>query len=324
MKKNIFRFLTGLSIFIICGAPSIRFDALFPAFVPIPSHINSIGLVNRTATDEKLINIIEGTISGEFIGQDKAVSQQVLGGLMATLKESKKVEVVKVKEALIRKGVTKLFPEALSWYEVHKLCEEYHTDALIVLELYDSDYPAGTNTVIVTAGFRFYDPANETIYDEYILKHSRSWGGPKNENLLGTLNRFLVNDEVVNDASFDAGILYGQRISPSWFSVERKYYKRSKRDDNLAMGARMMEANDWDGAIVYLQKAIENGHRKTGGRASHNLAIVYEILGDLETAKDYAQKAYTIYNNKESKNYIQILNNRMLDVKRLKLQENQE
>lgn len=322
MRKTIIRILTGISVFLVCGAPSIRFDALFPALIPIPSHISSIGLVNRTATDEKLLNIIEGTISGEFIGQDKAISQQVLGGLMATLRESKKIEIVSVNEALKRQGISSIFPDPLSWYEVTSLCNEYNTNALIVLELYDTDYPAGANTVIVTAGFRFYDLVKKTIYDEYIMEHSLAWNGPKNETLLGNINRLIVNNDVVNNASFETGILYGQRISPSWFSVERKYYKKSKRDDNLALGARMMEANDWNGAIEYLQKAVETGHRKTCGRASHNLAIVYEILGDLDTSKDWAQKAYTLYNNKDSKNYIQILNNRIQDVKRLKLQEN--
>lgn len=287
-RNNISRILIGISIFLICGAPSIRFDALFPALVPIPSHITSVGLVNRTATDEKILNIIEGTISGEFIGQDKAISEKVINGLMITLKESQKYSIVRVKEALIRKGVTKLFPEPLSWYEVHKLCDENKTNAIIALELYDSDYPAGTNTVVITAGFRLYDAVKEKIYDEYILNHSLVWSGPRNENLLGTLNRFLVNDEVCSTASIEAGILYGQRISPSWFSVERRYYKKSKRDQNMAMGARMMEANDWEGAKNFLQKAIESGHRKTRGKAAHNLAVVYEILGDIDSARTWA------------------------------------
>jgi len=321
--KRIKRISAGMIIFALCAAPSIRFDALFPALVPIPKHITSIGLVNRTATDEKVLNIIEGTITGELLGQDKATSQFALGGVMAVLKESKKVEAKRIEQALIRKGVEELFPEPLSWYEVHKICKENHVDALIVLEVYDSDFPVGTNTVVITAGYRMYDAVKEIIQDEIIINTERSWGGPRNDNILGTINRLLVNNESSQDASYEAGILYGQRITPSWFSVERRYYKRSKGNDEFAAGARMMEANEWDGAIEYLSKALDNGKRKTKGRACHNLAVVYEILGDLETAKDYAQKAYTLYKNKKSKDYVYVLNDRMMDVKRLKMQENE-
>jgi hypothetical protein len=51
----------------------------------------------------------------------------------------------------------------------------------------------------------------------------------------------------------------------------------------------MMEANDWDSAIEELNVALENGrHRKVRGRAAHNLAVVYEILGDLPKAREYS------------------------------------
>jgi tetratricopeptide (TPR) repeat protein len=320
MKNKITTILVGVSIFLICGAPSIRFNALFPAFAPVPSHIKSVGLVNRTATDEKLVNIIEGSITGEIIGQDKALSQRVLEGVNARLKESADFEVVKVNEALIRDGILELFPDQLSWQEVHKICQKNNTDALIVMELYDSDYPLGTNTVIITAGFRFYDAVNEMVYDEYILKNSLAFRAPNTNTILGTLNKFVQNADAAIDASFEAGVIYAQRISPSWFSVERKYYKRSKGDQNMAIGARMMEANNWDGAIEALTVAAENGHRKTKGRACHNLAVVYEILGELDLAKEWAQKAYTNYKNKDSKYYVQVLNNRIIDVNMLKSQ----
>jgi len=90
---------------------------------------------------------------------------------------------------------------------------------------------------------------------------------------------------------------------------------------NIKIGARMMEVNNWDEAIVYLSEAVNTGKRKTKGRAAHNLAVVYEILGDLETAKLWAQDAWAKYRNKGSKNYSFILGNRIKEQRVLEYQE---
>jgi hypothetical protein len=54
--------------------------------------------------------------------------------------------------------------------------------------------------------------------------------------------------------------------------------------------------------------------------AAHNLAVVYEILRDLETARDWAQKAWAQYENRDSKDYAYQLNRRIQEGKRLKHQ----
>ena len=95
------------------------------------------------------------------------------------------------------------------------------------------------------------------------------------------------------------------------FPLSRKYYKRSKGDNNLAMGARMMEVNDWATAKSSLQQAVDTGKRKTRGRAAHNLAVVYEIEGNLLEAKSWAQTAWGNYKNKKSRDYLYDLNHRI-------------
>ncbi len=72
----------------------------------------------------------------------------------------------------------------------------------------------------------------------------------------------------------------------SWEEIERDYFTRPRKNPYLAEGARMMEVNDWDRAISALKKALETGDIKTMGRAAHNLAVVYEILGANSGAGD--------------------------------------
>lgn len=88
----------------------------------------------------------------------------------------------------------------------------------------------------------------------------------------------------------------------------------------MAEGARMMEANDWDHAIEALNRALENGHRKIKGRAAHNLAVVYEILGDLEKAREYARMAWGKYKIRKSRNYGFLLNERIKEQELLEYQ----
>ena len=131
----------------------------------------------------------------------------------------------------------------------------------------------------------------------------------------------LGDDDAMKNASYIAGTLYGKRITPFWIRAKRDYYKRSKRDPKMAEGARMMEVNNWNAAIEAFQLAIEHGHRKTKGRAAHNLSVVYEILGDIDLAHATASDAWGKYKNKASKEYSALLKQRMREIDKLKLQE---
>lgn len=84
----------------------------------------------------------------------------------------------------------------------------------------------------------------------------------------------------------------------------------------------MMQLNDWDKAIADLKSATETGNRKARGRAAHNLAVVYEILGDLETAKEWTTVAWGRYKEKKSRDYGYVLTNRINEQAYLKRQLN--
>ena len=57
------------------------------------------------------------------------------------------------------------------------------------------------------------------------------------------------------------------------------------------------------GTQYALERALENGHKKVRGKAAHNLAVIYEINGDLDKAKEYASLAWGKYKEKESRDY---------------------
>jgi len=196
----------------------------------------------------------------------------------------------------------------------------------MAIEIFDSDFiivPKVSQTVSVQAGIRMYDPAEQNIVDQYIFSHQMAVGGSVT-TIAAAIGSMINKSAAIREVSYDAGIIYGRRISPSWYRVSREYYRKPKKDHNLAEGARMMEVNDWEAAKISLLQAVETGKkRKIKGRAAHNLAVVHEVEGNLAEAKSWAQVAWGKHRNKDSKEYVYDLNRRINQAQILEQQLNQ-
>ena len=80
-------------------------------------------------------------------------------------------------------------------------------------------------------------------------------------------------------------------------------------------------ANQWEEAAEIWRSLINNAREsKTAGKAAHNMAVAAERAGHLESALDWANKAYLEFGNKSSKNYGQDLQWRIEDAKRVEEQ----
>jgi len=332
--------LTGM--FYRCSNPTIRFNALYPAEIDIPIEIRSVAIIDRSEPENKWLNILEGGITGEGIGQDKLASQITLDGVSSILQNSERYRSVRTNEVLKGSESGSTFPDPLSWDVINRIASEYKADVVLSLETFDSDFIVTDGAKVVERtnaegevsnateyfakgvatvklGFRLYDPFEKTILDQYHYSRNMDWEANGN-SIADAVNHLIGKDAAIKDVSYQAGIQYGQRITPSWHRVTRIYYKKAKDNPDLEEGARWMEANNWDNAITALQRALEKGDQKSRGMAAHNLAVVYEILRDLEKAREWAQKAWAQYENKDSKNYAYQLNLRIQETERLKYQ----
>lgn len=342
MKKSISSISVLLIVFFLfIGAKKISFNALAPAAVDIPTYIQSVAIIDRSIPENENLNILEGILTGEGPNQDKLATQVAMDGLNNMLQNSSRYQVVRCSETMKGSETGRSFPEPLSWEIIEGLCSRYEVDAIVSLEAYDSDFIVTNGTRLVnkkvgertikvpefyasgvakvSLGFRLYDPQQKSIVDQFHFSHTMDWnvGG---SSIQAAINGLLNRNAALKEVSYNAGIVYGERISPAWYRVTRDYFRKSKGDPDLAEGARMMESNDWDRAIAALETAAESSHRKTRGRAAHNLAVVYEILGDLDQAKEWASTAWGRYKNKKSRDYGYILTRRIQDQERLQQQ----
>ena len=312
--------------FLVLAAPNMNFNVIIPALIDVPDHIKVAAMIDRTLVDDEASNVIEGVITGELIGEDRLATQILMDGVHAMLENAATVSLKRTTEVYPGGSpFSAAFPEPISWEEIESLCDKYQVDAIVAIEKFDSDFiivPGVNQTATVKAGIRLYDPTQKSIIDQYQFSHQESWSsGPL--TLETALDGLISKTAAIKEASYEAGIEYGRRLSPSWYRVSRPYFRKSKGDDVFAEGARMMEVNDWHAAKEALYHAVENGHRKTKGKAAHNLAVVFEIEGNLEEAKGWAQEAWGKYKNKKSRDYLYDLNRRINEMARVNQQLDQ-
>ena len=126
--------------------------------------------------------------------------------------------------------------------------------------------------------------------------------------------------DAIKEVSRNAGNRYAARILPYRLRVTRDYFV--KGTSNFEIAKRKAQTGKWDEAGKLWEAETSNPDMKVAGRACYNMAIINEINGNLESAVDWAQKAYEDYNTKQALDYIRILENRISKNELLKIQEN--
>ena len=332
----------SLSVLILfslsCSKKNIRIQVLKPAPISIPQNIKTIAIVNHTIPINKIWDIVEGILTGEIIEQDKKGKQEVLIGLSNAMKETSRYNVILTTEIFKGSGSIsgKTFPTPLSWHNIEMLCRKYKADAVLSLENYDSDYivtsavkkktdsdEGGSQTIFVAKGiaainigFRLYEPKKKNIMDQESFDHSRTWRA-EGKNPADAIAHLMLKANAVYKASYDAGKAYGHRITPHYIWVNRMYYKKGKKSNDIAIGARQADTGEWEEAIKTWKKALNSPHKKDPGRAAMNIAMGYEMTGNLDKALEWARKSYSKYENNDALKFVNQIEQRIEDENRL-------
>ena len=326
-----------------CVTSSVLVNVHRSADITINKDIQNVVVVNRSrpSKDNLVGNIFEGLISGEGIGTDRKGSEYCVEGLAGMLNDSERFSLKNVGGIELKGTGTSSFPIPLAWSEVKSICGSYDGDALLVLETFDSDYQVlvgppvartrklkgikvkelrypATLIMDVESGWRIYDVNKERIIDEnkYIeIKEFNSWGSSPEQAQLNLPSKRIA----IKQAGIHAGERYGFRISPIWLKENRTYYIGKHED--LKNARQYVKRRDWDTAIEIWLPLTEDENLKTANRAAFNMALASEMKGSLKIAIDWAEKAQKI-GNKRAYNYINVLNSRVMDEKKLKQQLN--
>ena len=331
MKNRAIYSLILLSCYSCSSTNLMSLSVLKPAPVSIPANIKTVALVNRTkaSSETQTLDAIHKALTLESNDLQQTGAKGSLRGLSDELMKNTRFTDVKPLDRDLRSFGAGIFPTAMQWDSVEKICRESHTDALFSLELFDTETklnysasPTQVNlgvtslpaiahqvnmTTFVKTGWRIYDPSTRTILDEYIIGRDISFSG-SGINPAVAASALIGRKEAVTDVSIKAGEAYAARILPCWIRVSRDYFVAGN------------ESGNWDGAAEIWSQETKSTDGRIAGRACYNMAIISEINGDLEGAIQWAQKSYENYNNHLALNYLNILRYRQSQNEILKSQ----
>lgn len=293
-----------------------------PPALSFPDNVKSIAMINRSLTpkDAKGNSIAEAIISGEVAGSDKLASDEALKAIYDKLNGYQDLRIVFPAHTHFYGTGTRETPQILDWNLVAAICDSSNTDALLVLEMFDSnsDLLASTvtntiNNVIsgnmsvprppsqvrmnVVCYWRLYHPKSKTIIDQFQSSAFLTFDG---QNALN-----IPPPEALPQTAYAAGNAYSNRFLPSYYTVRRDMYKRGKgkyKRDFLS-AFRKSEVADWDGAEKKWEEIASKATGRNAGKACLNIAVAYEVLGKNEEALKWAKKAYEDYGNKIARDY---------------------
>ena len=345
MKIFHFPFFILLLVLSSCGGiRNMQVQVMRPARISVPQDIQSIGILNRSIPTN--LSAIEGTLTGETPRQDKKLSEECLQGLVETLNTSNRFTVAKCEEQLNSSDESSLsFGSPLSWESVDSLCDKYKVDGLLVLEFFDTDYlianPISTarqvvgavmnggsgaqvevrGTATANAGYRVYSRKSRSILYEDRFQHRRYWV-QRSINPVEAIAKLIKRNEALMVVSKETGYEFAMNIVPLYFWEHRDMYK-GKRGD-LERGERQALAKDWQGAIETWERVYNQSPKsKHRAKAAFNIALGYEVKGDLNLAQSWVQKAYVEGGKKAALNYSNILDQRVREQARLNEQNGQ-
>jgi len=326
-----------------CSTSSVLVSIQRPADITLSQDIKTVVVANRTSPSRKNLagNIIEGLVTGEWIGLDKQGSEYCINGLVSLLDNSDRFNIKNIGELELKGTGTSSFSMPLKWKKVNNICSSYNADALIVLETFDSDSRVlfgkpikrtirrkGKKIVELRhqailemkteSGWRIYDNNKKEIIDEnkFIeIKDFKAWG---KSNRDAQRNLPIVNSALKQSGDF-AGIQYGKRISPVWIKARRVFY--IGKDDRLKKASKYVKNDNWDEAILIWKSMANITDKKIAARASYNMALASEIKGYLTASIDWVKKAKAL-GDKRANSYISILNKRQQDQRKLNKQLN--
>jgi hypothetical protein len=330
-----------------CGMRHVYINAMRPAEITFPSYVNTFLLLDRTKFEKKAKNTIEGLLTGELPGEDKAGLEEAMNSFQTTLRQSPRFQMVRATESLNGNSLTGAFPDALAWGQIEELCKKYNTDAVVAIEIFDTDFivtsgkrrvkktlsekdEKGVQKVIevdeyfaegignAQIGFRLYDPRAKTVADQQLFKHSKRWEAV-GTSIADALVKLVQKSEATKYVGRQAGADYAFKISPMPVTLAREFYSKPKRAPQLTAGSRRGDVNDWRGAAESWKRGynVSPEKDKFKGRLAYNISVAYEVLGDLDSANIWASRSYVDHKNKKARMYTYTLEYRKREIEKL-------
>ena len=325
----------------------VSMNAMRPAVITVDSDIQNIVLLDRSHLNEKkALSIIEGLLTGELPEEDKAAVQRALARLNSVIQTTPRFTATIASERLDGNSLTSAFPDQLDWKTIENLCRKYKAQGVLSIEIFDTDFIVTNGKRVtkktvgegdkkreievdewyakgvanLTMAIRFYDFINKTIVDEQFYRRTNTWEQAA-DNKAAAIAKLITKGDASANLSANIAEDFARRIAPMPIRISRGFYRKHKKAPAIEIGARMADVNRWSDAIQAWSEGIPVADTKRAGFLEYNVAVAYEVLGDLDKAIKHAQDAYILYGNRDAQRYVGTLRQRQWDEERLKEQQ---
>ena len=321
-----------------CKLGYLSIEVLKPADIMLPPSFQHFVLADRTRPEKghgtQALNALEGLVTGEGVFQDRWGAQDCIEGLRQQLSQTPRYTVTIAAIDTVLKGTGRRQAKPpLDWNIVAKMVGNDTTTALVVLESFDSDInitsvlvQAATATVAaqyradgnvnIYCMWRIYDLKTKTVVDEYVQNFNQVFSGNGVSPTVAQTN-LPTRDNMTQRAGIAGGVQYALRISPQWIWVNRTYYKTGS--PVLKQCKALVKQNDWKTATDLWYKETTSSNPKAAERATYNMALASEQLGQLDLALQWANSAAKM-GDRRGAQYAAILQDRINQQQRLQQQ----
>ena len=327
MRQKIFvLILTATALLAGCSKHGyVRLNYPQPPLAYLPEDVYTVAIINRSLTTEedKKGKVVEAITTGEVAGSDRLASDHCLKGVVDGAQSLVDIRFVIPNPSHYIGTGTRETPETLEWQLVEDICEANQADVLLVLETFDSNSDLVVTTAANQVGailsgkptqglvipsqarmnvqsyWRMYDPLARSVVDQY--QHTSFM----------TFNTIdgIFPSTALSETAYFSGQEYINRFIPTYFTVRRDLYKKTKGPDKreFKAGFRRSEVANWKEAIEIWEGLVDQSNRKTSGRACLNIAVANEVLGKTDEALKWAQRSYQEYDDELGRDYAKIL-----------------
>ncbi|MBP7508355.1 MAG: hypothetical protein KA807_11060 [Prolixibacteraceae bacterium] len=287
----------------------------------ISDSIQSFTLLNRALTPE-FQNYNKDSLQISFYKQNFNIDKVILDSIAAdtTLKvlgellfDSDRYDVV----IPLERNVYRALPytqtnDPLSWEYVEAVCDEFQTDALIVLENiamktstnyntktefgeyfeFEKTYYASI-TYFSRAHWRIYYPAKKQIIVDYKSSQDTLFWEDYQYKLITVFNNLPKIKDAAIETGIKAAISFSDLIAPKWVEVSRYYYIVG--DTAIDNSIKVAAEGKWEDALNNWLLFEDKGSSSTRSKVLLNIALAYEMNGDIDKAIDKVKKSQSLY-----------------------------
>ncbi len=308
----------------------------------LPQSIQSLTLVNRTV-DNSFTDLDADSLQKIFYKQrfsldtiinDVQASDTTLKALGELLFESGRYDFVIPENRFLPFERNAFLTSEMNWNEVKDICETYQTDALLSLDHFKTYISTSFNKesffdptvdgfrvgsyaeMIITyeALFRVYDPIQEKVMLREFVHDTIVWEDA-DFSTTDLFRRFTPVKVALSEAGIAIALDFSEMISTAWRPERRNFF--IKGDDNLKHAALLIDNQQWDQAMALWNDTAEKSKSKSvRSKAEFNIAVGYELMGDLDEAINWGLKSYESMYRPGTYDYLEILKRRKNELKK--------